>query len=82
MREVISPWQGLPHPEGGLGATRLQPQHSLLPLSLMTLSSLGNTVHIGKTDSKHMQHLTKMYLIQPPASLEFSFNLTRSEILN
>lgn len=23
--EVINPWQGPPHPQGGLGATRLQP---------------------------------------------------------
>lgn len=37
--ETISPWQGPPHPEGGLGATRLQPQCSLRHLSPMTPSS-------------------------------------------
>lgn len=35
--EAISPWQGPRAPRGGLGATRLQPQCSVLPLSPMTL---------------------------------------------
>ena len=36
---AISPWQWPPHPRGGLGATRLQPQCSVLLMSLMTLLS-------------------------------------------
>lgn len=37
--EAISSWQGPQHPWGRLGSTKLQPQGSVLPLSVMTLPS-------------------------------------------
>ena len=76
--EVISPWQGPPHPQGGLGATRLQPQCSALPLSLMPLPS-----HLIDrcVDNTCLQYLNKVYCIQATVFVEITYDFTnRSKI--
>lgn len=68
--EVISLWQGPPHPQGGLGATRLQPQCSVLWLSLMTLRS-----HLTDkcADNTCLQYLTKMYHINAAVFVKITY---------